>query len=238
MEKDNETPPERILVLAPHPDDEVLGAGGSLNRYHKAGSEIMVVYMTDGSAADSNADAEKMIRVRFEETQTIARNYGFKLMRLDYKDGALEVTDASVKAVMDILHEFKPGRVYLPSFLDSHRDHFTTNLILCEVLKNSGSVNAEIFGYEISTNIPFPNYAVDITDQFEKKTEMVFVYKSQTAIFDYEQLCRARDGLNHTMYINDGTRGYAEVFLHFSASTYVNIIEELTHSSVYTALFS
>jgi len=220
----------RILVLSPHPDDEVLGPGGTLYRYGKAGNEIMVVYMTDGSGSTPGADADKMKQTRLEEAGKIGETYHFTQKFLDYKDGALEVSENTIKTLKNIIIEFKPHRIFLPSFLDSHKDHITTNHILYSVLKDSPNLEAEIFGYEVWTNIPFPNYAINITDDFETKLQMISVYQSQTAMFDYEQLCRSRNSLNHTMYLDNGARGFTEIFLHFSSHAYVHIMSPLVSS--------
>ncbi len=226
MEKEMPTD-KRMLVIAPHPDDEVLGPGGALSRYQAAGNDILVVYMSDGSVADADVTAEKMQQVRKKEAETIGQKYGFKQKFLNYKDGALEANEESISAMKGILKEYKPHRIYLPSFMDSHRDHVVTNQVLVGALKGVSFSGIDIFGYEVWTNLPFPNYAVDITGQFEKKIEMVSVYESQTAIFDYQHLCQSRNSLNHTMYVDTGSRGYAEVFLHFSAASFIEVMDTL-----------
>ena len=65
----------RLLVIAPHPDDEILGAGGLIHRVHEAGGAVRVVYLTDG---DGYRDG-----VKLEEH---GKNKGKKLSSGDYKD--------------------------------------------------------------------------------------------------------------------------------------------------------
>jgi LmbE family N-acetylglucosaminyl deacetylase len=223
-------PNERLLVLSPHPDDEILGLGGTLNFHLSARNDIMIVYMTDGSKADPNIKEEKMANLRKNEVELLAKEYNFKYKMLGFKDGCLEADDKSVSKIKNIIDDFKPTLIYLPSYIDSHKDHFKTNHIVYEALKNMKNKNIKIFGYEVWTNIPFPNYSIDITTYFDEKMKMLSFYKSQTKIINYEKLCNSRNSLNYTMYIDNVKEGYAESFIFFTAKDFVEIFKKLLTS--------
>ena len=185
-----------ILVLAPHPDDDVIGCGGILAIYQKKGAKITIVYMTDGRKGNPKYDENALVVQRREEARKATAVIGIdKLMFLDNRDTELSATPKTVKELQDILHEVRPEAVFLPFLLDNHQDHRATNDIL---IKSSFTYKAPLtcYGYEIWTPIATPNFFVNITDQIEVKRQAIEQHRSQTELCPIDDcmlgLCRYR----------------------------------------------
>ena len=85
--------PRRVVVVAPHPDDEVLGVGGSLRSLARAGAAVEVVAVTDGEASHPGSDAitpAELARVRAAESEAALSRLGLgrpRRLRLHLPDG-------------------------------------------------------------------------------------------------------------------------------------------------------
>lgn len=213
----------RLTVLAPHMDDEVFGCGGTLAAASAGGTEVTVVYLTDGSKgyekrsspAPDAAETARFERALVEERKTEARRAGKILgfgepVFLDLPDGALAVTPEAVARLRDALEALAPDTVFLPFVTDIHHDHWLTNSVFIEAATALGLPSATpCWGYEVW--IPLPaNTVVDITEAFPFKHRAMEVFESQRSEFDYR---RAITALNtHRSLFTDHGRGFAEGF--------------------------
>ena len=185
----------RILVLAPHPDDDVMGCGGVLHKHHLAGDSILTVYLTDGRKGGDGATPEdRVARLRQEEARRAADILGVgRLEFLDNEDETLSPDPATVRRLAEILEEIRPDVVYVPFLLDGHPDHRAA----CEIL--AGAMNTyrdfTCYGYEVWTLL-IPNCCVDISDVAEVKKSALEQFETQTSRFNlvdaFEGLARYR----------------------------------------------
>lgn len=218
----------RVLVLAPHADDEIIGLGGTMSMHLESGTQLLVLYMTTGGKGDSTLFLDDLVKVRRREAEDIARNYGFERIFWEYEDQRLDehVPEAAVK-LRKILDDVRPDAVFVPSCIDSHKDHFSANLVLVAALERGGHDHFPIYGYEVATDIPFPNHIVVITDHFEKKMQMLAYYESQSGFINYSRLCTLRNALNYARYVNGQGDGYAEAYLRWPGSAYLQVVRDL-----------
>lgn len=166
-----------VVVLAPHMDDEVLGCGGTIARHAAAGARVTVVFLTDGRYGGDPA-------VRRAEAQRAADVLGVAALRfLDAEDSRL-ADDANVTSRLSkTLESERPNIVYVPFFLENHRDHRAASDILLAAAKGS-SLQFECRGYEVWAPL-FPNRAVRIDSTLELKRAAMRCYVSQNAVRDY-----------------------------------------------------
>ena len=117
------------LVLAPHPDDETLGAGATIARKRAAGTPVRIVVVADGRHANPSQviDAAELARIRQEEAVAACAVLGVEADHLrfaGFEDGTL---DRQVEAVASLLRaelaEHRPAEVLVPSAIDGHPDH-------------------------------------------------------------------------------------------------------------------
>lgn len=124
---------QRVLVLAPHPDDEVLGCGGLISRFKREGAEVFVLYMTVGTTKDFSRKGLSTQDERVKEIEKVAAylrfdgyriafpgdDYHLKLDAVPQKDLINEIErgdDISLEAT-------KPTIVVTPSSFDYNQDH-------------------------------------------------------------------------------------------------------------------
>jgi N-acetylglucosamine malate deacetylase 1 len=208
----------KLLVLSPHPDDDIFGCGGALRRAHLKGSEITAVYMTDGSRGGGSYPEEDLVRIRKDEAKRAARMIGIdELIFLGHKDTRLEYSQSSVAELKKILDRIKPDAIFLPFMLDKHPDHLATNEIFIGAAE-SYKGNPMCYGYEIWTPIAATNCLVDITEQLPVKIRAVEQHASQLKEVN---LVSAFIGISQYRSIVSGLRnGNAEAFVACPLSEY------------------
>lgn len=161
---------ERIIVLAPHCDDEVVGCGGTLIKYISQGAKIKIVYMT--KSIGQLGEIRKMEALKVWEEYKVEQDFW------NYPDGALnDFFEEIVEHLRKIIKEFKPDIIMLPWPIDLHKDHLIVYDIVCKSTENIlYSIN--LFFYENFYPL-CANYLVDITNSMNKKSEMLREYQSQ-----------------------------------------------------------
>lgn len=143
----------RTLIVAPHPDDEVLGCGGTIARKVMAGGEVRIVVVTDGRTSHAKfIDPEQLVAIRKSESLAAIRELGADpacCEFLDFPDGELaRHTDAAVARIKAILAEFRPQEIYVPHRADRQPDHIAT----FEIVRRAASEQAmpvTVFEYPI-----------------------------------------------------------------------------------------
>ncbi len=131
------------LVFAPHPDDEVLGCGGTIILKAQASTRVKVVVMTDGRASHRGLiDEDELVKMRRAEAQEAARRIGLNeadYVFLDFEDHRLhEYRDTARERVVQIIGQFKPDEIYLPHRNDGLGDHVETNRIVRRAVASVG----------------------------------------------------------------------------------------------------
>jgi LmbE family N-acetylglucosaminyl deacetylase/glycosyltransferase involved in cell wall biosynthesis len=195
---------ERILVLAAHPDDEVLGAGGLLALASSRGSAVRIWIATDGTAQEGAGaeGSEAYGSRRREEARRAAEALGLPppvFGGLD--DRSLErAAEALEGALDDQVSDFEPDLVLCPSPAEIHPDHRALSEALYRAVASSRPEDPDhdryrflrLVFYEISQ--PFlPNSLVDIASVAERKDAALSAYASQQSVRDY---AGALKGLN------------------------------------------
>lgn len=200
---------KKVLVLSPHPDDDVIGCGGTLCRYHLMGAEVAVVYMTDGRKGNPRYREDELVRIRQEEAKRASRIIGIsKTIFLDNRDSELTVSHKTVTELSKILSDYKPEAVFLPFFMDNHPDHIAAGQIFFSAAKSPPV--AMCYSYGIWTPLPTFNVVSDITVCLGKKILALNEHKSQLELMD---MTEAAKGLSRYYSIMNGGNGYAELFI-------------------------
>ena len=180
-----------ILVVAPHPDDETLGCGGTLLRHHANGDEVHWLIVTDMST--EQGFAEDLVSKRQAEIAEVASIYRFvKVHNLGHPPTKLDVVPESelVADIGQVMKEVQPTVVYLPFRGDAHSDHAavfdaaasctkwfrypTIRRVLCyETLSETD------FGLNPEAARFSPNSFMDITDHVDEKVRIAKIYEGE-----------------------------------------------------------
>jgi len=196
----------RALVIAPHPDDEILGCGGTIARLAKMGREVHVGIVTRGVPPRFSPEATETVRreaTRAHETLGVSRTHwlGLPAAELD------QVPHADLNQAMGaLLADVVPDTVFLPFIGDIHLDHqlvFTSALVA--VRPRAMTFPQRVYAYETlsETNwyAPYvtpgfhPNVFVDISETRDLKVDAFRQYQSQVQQFPNERSVEAIEAL-------------------------------------------
>lgn len=181
-----------ILAIAPHPDDETLGMGGTLLRHKARGDSVHWLIVT--TMPPERYDASVIERRRLE-LNAVASAYGFaSMLELGFPTTALDQVPAGalVGALGDVVKRLAPEQVYLPFPGDAHSDHHAVFRAAAATMKwfRYPSVRRVLVAETLSetdfgldpTQAPFrPNVYVDISAHLERKLEIMRLYAGETA---------------------------------------------------------
>lgn len=197
----------RVLVLAPHPDDEVFGCGGAIIKHINQGDKIKIAYLTGNSERrDEARDSNQILGVN-------------DFIFLGWRDGEITVGQKEINIISSLILNFKPDLIYVPIFIDSHPDHQAMAEILSQTIKKI-KFEGDIWSYEIWTPVP-ANRIIKIDDVFAQKVLAIKAYQSQ--LYDRGYL-RAIKGLNSYRAGMFGAGKRAEAFFVCKAGLYQKIL--------------
>lgn len=211
---------KRVIVFAPHPDDETFSCGGTIARRVNEGYDVLIVVMTDGRYAflkilniDSDPTPEELKEIRKGEVKRAAKILGVpegNLIFLDFEDGSLQNNmEEAERRVTEILKLHSPVEVYFPYKSDVHPDHQAARRIVRGALAKSG---LSISCYQYSTFHKYMRLGpmidralgiirrniirVDVSMFLSKKEAAIKEFKSELAIISKVQkypLIKAKD---------------------------------------------
>jgi LmbE family N-acetylglucosaminyl deacetylase len=168
---------ERLLVLAPHPDDEVIGCGGLVAQHMAQRRAVRVIVATDGAEAEPSAvDRDGYRRQREDESRRALAILGDADVHfLRFADRALD--NAVAEPLREHLLAFRPDLICVPSPVEIHPDHLALSRAFCELVQRDATLFADlaiarVAFYEVSQPLR-PNTLVDITDVAERKYQDV-----------------------------------------------------------------
>lgn len=234
-------PGRRVLVLAPHPDDESIGCGGTLRKYIDSGAQVFVVVLTDGRLGNPmlrKLPVHDQSRAALEDALVARRKQealaAFEVLGirenvfLNTHDGQLdEEVAATSQRIAVLINDWKPDIVALPFLTDRHADHFATNRCFIEATKLLASPQSDALlclGYEIWSPI-YSNLLIDISTHMQHKRNAVHCYQSQ---LEFDAYLDGVEGLNRFRAVSGLTQGeFAEAFFLAPLPTYRQLYHEL-----------
>ena len=186
----------RILIIAAHPDDEVLGMGGTITKYAERGDEVAVLIVTDGSTSQYRNDLrlQDIINEKKAEITNCAAELGVRhIFYGDLPDMKLDVTPhIEINRVIEsIIDTFQPSVVFTHFSGDVNKDHrmvYESTLVACRPV--FGQCVKRLFMYSVpsstewnvqtAANVFLPNWYEDINGEFaEKKYKAIECYKTE-----------------------------------------------------------
>jgi LmbE family N-acetylglucosaminyl deacetylase len=201
----------RILVLVAHPDDEVLGMGGTILRHAQKGDYIKVIYFTTGITSRRSTDYrnntlyeqnEKKIKSTQKQIEDLRKDAkkSCKILRVndiefyDFPDNEMDSIPLLkiIKTVEKEIAETKPDRVYTHHHHDLNIDHRTVFNAVLTACRPVGSTVKELITFEVSSSTEWnypthfnPNYFVNIKTQLSSKISAMQAYKNEIRNFPH-----------------------------------------------------
>jgi LmbE family N-acetylglucosaminyl deacetylase len=215
------SPSSTVLVFAPHPDDDVIGCGGSIAKHVDSGGAVTIVYLTSGEAGSLAHGKAELAAMREAEACAAAALLGVTdLVFLRRPDGGLETSPALVAELVRLVRARQPTVVYLPHRGDGGTDHRATSEVVEEAIGRAGgrwfpelgaapwSVPVAL-GYEVWTPLARVAYVEDISAVIERKLAALALHRSQVEDVAYADAIR---GLNRYRGAMTGRGTYCECF--------------------------
>ncbi|MDP2597867.1 PIG-L deacetylase family protein [Alteromonas stellipolaris] len=182
---------KKVVVFAPHPDDESLGCGGTLLKHKALGHEVHWCIVTDMSVSDAYSLEQK--KHREDTLEQVAELYEFdSVINLGFQPAGLDSvpTGLLLNALKETLESIKPDTLYVPYAFDVHSDHkvvyqgvisasktfrapYVSSIICYETLSETD------YGLSPSNTQFQPNMYVDTSDFIEKKHQILKCYASE-----------------------------------------------------------
>ena len=177
---------QRVMVVAPHMDDEVIGCGGTLLLHRALQSEVRVVFVSDSSGAVGDPGLAKKLRgIRHAEMTKVSSALALSsVVELDFADGSLMSHEEAIASrLAEELRSFRPAQVLCPFPADGHADHQATAVALALATRLAGW-QGEVLAYEVWSTL-WPNMAVDIGTVADEKARLIRMYASEMGDRDY-----------------------------------------------------
>ncbi len=214
---------KNIIIISAHPDDEVLGAGGTLLKHKRKGDGIYWLITTN--VFEEQGFSKERVMSRQKEIERVAKKLGVKkVFKLDFPTMSLSTESLidMVPKVSKVFTEVKPEIMYCLNRSDAHSDHRVTfdAVMVCtksfrypfvkQILMYECISETE-FAPQLHEKVFIPNYFVDITEFFEEKIEIMKIYESEIGEHPFPRSLRNMEALATYRGASVGVE-YAEAF--------------------------
>lgn len=203
----------KVLVVAAHPDDEVLGCGGTIAKHYKNGDEVNVIILAEGLTSrddkrnrnTKNKELDLFKKQSTEANKILGVN---NLQFFDFPDNRMDSVDLLdvVKVVENCIKKFKPNIVYTHHSGDVNIDHRIIHdavVVSCRPIPGH-SVKTLLF-FEVASSTEWqpnnsypnfiPNWFVDISQTLDLKLQALEKYKSEMRDFPHPRSLKALEYL-------------------------------------------
>jgi len=194
-----------ILIVAAHPDDEVLGCGGTIRRHTEAGERVDILFVCDGvSARGQRADGSEG-EIRREAGRKAAEILGTQVPRfLDFQDNQLDTISllSVVQAIEKVLAELRPHTIYTHHSGDLNIDHSLINrAVLTACRPQPEGLVKNIYAFEVVSSTEWaepahgkafiPCHFVDIEPYLDTKLAALEAYSFEMRPFPHPRSAEA-----------------------------------------------
>lgn len=187
---------KKILVVAAHPDDEILGCGGTIAKYVKQGHKIKTIILTRGVSSRFKNDSYKInkLQKKLNNASKLANKaIGVKDLKFfDLPDNQFDQTSllSLVKIIEKEIKIFKPCTIFTHYINDLNIDHqYTSKAVITAARPHSKSLVREILFFEINSSTDYqinsngfqfqPNLFIDISKTIKQKKGALKAYNAE-----------------------------------------------------------
>lgn len=195
----NTTMKNTVLVVAAHPDDELLGVAGTLCKHRDAGDSIAILILANGEdSRESGADGEK----RFEQAHRVAKELDATLYLENFPDNQLDSVPLLkiAKSIEVVIVKVQPTIVYTHYSHDLNVDHrLACQAVMAACRPMPGASVKSIFSFETLSATEWqvkdfrqfsPNHYVDISNYLEEKKKLLKHYDNEMRAYPHPRSYR------------------------------------------------
>ena len=212
----------KLIIVTPHPDDETLGAGGTILKFKKSDGKIFWLNITN--MKEEYGYTREAVGKRAGEIKKVASEYGFeRFFDLGLKPAGLDEYPLNqiIEMITSVFADIKPEIVILPFRNDTHSDHriVAEAVLACTKVFRHPYVK-KVLMMEVPSETDFslredsfsPNYFVDITDFFAEKLKILGIYEGEMRESPFPRSVQNIEALAKNRGSQAGC-GYAESFM-------------------------
>lgn len=213
----------KVLIVAAHSDDEVLGCGGTIAKLANQGNEVAVIFMTNGVSSRHEKDELIKIQERKLHSEHAAKILGIsQITQFDYPDNCMDTVPLLhvTQSIEDEIRKFQPEIVMTHFTSDLNIDHSTVaRATLTATRPLAGSSVKKVLGFEVNSSTEWafdaphfkPNYFVNISESFNLKINAMRAYDSELRARPHP---RSLEGIEALAALRGSASGYryAEAF--------------------------
>ena len=214
---------KNVIVISAHPDDEIIGVGGTLLKHVANGDQVYWLITTD--VFEDQGFSRERVASRQQEIQKVAETVGvLKTFKLSYPTTTLSSSSLlkMVPEISQIFSEVQPEIIYCLNRSDAHSDHRVTFEAVMACTKSFRyPFVKQVLMYECISETEFaptlaeraflPNYFVDISAYFKQKIEVMKIYESELGEHPFPRSIRNLEALATFRGASVGVE-YAEAF--------------------------
>jgi len=219
---------EVVLVIVAHPDDELLGEGGTIRRLVNIGVEAHAIILAEGITSRFNcreeSDKDDLVKLQ-KDAREAAKEIGYSTIEFcgfpDNRMDSIDLLDI-VKTVTKYVDRYKPNIIFTHHHGDLNIDHrITCEAVLTSCRPVGNNCVKKIYAFETPSSTewnytytePFiPNVYFDITDSLQSKIDGMMKYRSESATSPHPRSSEALKALAEYRGSNVGVK-YAEAFI-------------------------
>jgi len=209
-----------VLVLAAHPDDEVLGMGGTIKKFTKKGHNVKIVIFATGISARRSSNYQNSENYNVDKKTMLKMNTQIKKLKLDaiaaskilgvsdvefldFPDNEMDLISnlEITKKIEKIINKFKPVEIFTHSCFDVNIDHrmiyFAT---LAATRPKPGTKIKKVYSFEVPSSTEWyfpsqfsPNFFVNIDKEIKSKIQALKKYKTELNSFPHPRSAIALD---------------------------------------------
>ena len=189
----------KVLVVAAHSDDEVLGCGGTLMRHLSQGDEVRIIFLTNGVGGRGSNEGADVRKLACKNVMNVLGVSSFQ--QFDFPDNQLDTVPLLeiVQKVEQTVFSFKPDIIYTHYAEDLNIDHRICSAAVSTACRPLPiSLHREIFGFEINSstewstfNVFKPSHHVNIEGFLDQKIKLMGMYENEIRDFPHPRSCEA-----------------------------------------------
>ena len=206
----------RVLVLAPHPDDESIGCGGLIAAL---GENVEVLCLTDGALGIEGKKSKEVIEIRKKEFAAAMTVLNVKYWKmLNAADGSLCLAES----VFSNIDFSKYNTILAPNPFDCHPDHQAVMPLLGKMAQQGKiPLSQKILLYEVWNTLALPNRFFDLDMLDEVKQKAISRYASQVSSIDYGRKISALNEYRGMAVGKEKVEAYVEMTLKDIMASYI-----------------
>lgn len=216
---------KKALVIAPHPDDDIISSGGAMLKLMQGSSRVKVIYLT---SSDKNSyirkgeEALSILASEFEEdAKRVAGRLGTEIEFWRHRSMEIKIDRDTTERLRGLCMDLGPDIVFLPFIADDHDDHRRSVQLFYETFKYATDLNFDVWAYQVYSTV-LPNMVLDVTDVIDKKMELINLCEARKRSRAWAHYARGLNAFN-SRFLKTKNPGYAEVFFVLPAREYLDL---------------